>query len=65
MDLYRWRCTCGERNNPQELCCAVCEKQRWSQLGLSREGAEELLDRLVPDYILYAKGKYAKGKVTA
>ena len=48
-DLYRWRCMCGEQENiPTDLDCRNCDKQRWSQLGINRSEAREIVLKVTP-----------------
>jgi len=51
-DLYKWRCICGENdNNPSNITCKRCSKQRWKQLGFSYMEACNLVTFLFPGLI--------------
>lgn len=54
---YVWRCMCGQENHPAALDCRKCMKQRWKQLGFSRNEALALLALLLPNRMLTAIGR--------
>jgi len=43
----KWICSrCSQENGITRLCCTSCDKWRWAQLGLDREEARMLKEKL-------------------
>jgi primosomal protein N' len=40
-------CECGVANQPREVHCDSCGKQRWEQLGITLEGASAIVRRMI------------------